>query len=61
MEHLSFKSGHAMQVLKLIKEDWPSFINTFMLKYCDLNQIIRFVCIALVMSVCLRYLLVTVH
>ena len=23
MELFSFKSGHAMQVVKLIKEDWP--------------------------------------
>ena len=22
-EHFSFKSGHAMEVAKLIKEDWP--------------------------------------
>ena len=27
MEHFSFKSGRAMQVAKLIKEDWPIVIS----------------------------------
>ena len=26
MEHFSFKCGHAMQVAKLIKEDWLRYI-----------------------------------
>ena len=72
-EHFSFKSGHAVQFAKLIKEDCYSknfsikqlhkSIITKILEYkACLNRRIKFVCIAmcsLVMSLCSCDLLVT--
>ena len=72
MERFSFKSGRAMQVAKLIKEDWPIVLQlefqlyttfkSFITKVLKVNRRIKFVCIAmcsLVMSLCSCDLLMT--
>ena len=50
-KYLSFKSGCTVQVVKLIKEDWPKESHKQALEYKgNLDRMVKFICIGVLES-----------